>query len=278
MSAVLKVRVSAGQIEARGGAASAPWTMQRAFAAPVELTQILAELVQACREHHRVRALRVEVGAALLQRRTLSDLPPVRPAALRELVARSGPRYFRQNGHSLTTDAIWLRGGAGGRGSARAVAMDEVLAEAIVAGARAAPVRLLDIVPGEDGCGLSLLPATERARRHRGTMLSLARLGTAVAALWVVTLLIVLALLSRRERAVGSELARLAAARSAIVEARRQVHQAAAMVEAIGRAERRRTVVLSRLADTVLVLPKQVVLREAMVPVDGPLLLVELPR
>src|SRR2546422_2086538 len=45
------------------------------------------------------------------QMRTLTDLPPVKPRALRALVAHQASRFFRCNGHALVTDATWIENG-----------------------------------------------------------------------------------------------------------------------------------------------------------------------
>ena len=63
--------------------------------------------------------LLVLVEPPLLQRRTLTDLPPVRDAALRELVAQGTARFFRQNGHALLSAATWARATATARAATR---------------------------------------------------------------------------------------------------------------------------------------------------------------
>src|SRR2546422_2041413 len=94
------------------------------------------------------------------QMRTLTDLPPVKPRALRALVAHQASRFFRCNGHALVTDATWIENGTAR--AARAAAVEEPVAEAIAAGARAAGLVLETVAPAGEDAPLTLLPTSER--------------------------------------------------------------------------------------------------------------------
>src|SRR5205807_7407643 len=120
------------------------------------------------------------------------------------LVARQAGRFFRGNGHPLVTDAAWVGGTTSG--VARAAAVEEPVAEAIAAGARAAGLWLVALAPAEGPERLSLLPASERESRERRSRGWTRRLAAATAAIWLGVGGIYLTRLSWERRRVEREL------------------------------------------------------------------------
>lgn len=183
------------------------------------------------------------------QFRTLNDLPPVKPRHLGTLVAQQAGRYFRKNGQPLVTDAAWI--GKGAPRMAWAAGVEEPLVEAIAAGARAAGLWLETIAP-MDGAKLSLLPRSERERRDRAARKRTGRLAVTACAVWLVAAALFVGRLVRERRAVESELAVLQKPLAAVLDARRELRDAEATLNAMAAAELQRgrsLVVLATVTD-----------------------------
>ena len=103
----------------------AVWTSERAYAELGTVPDILGDLLIEARQNRPPYATEIVLAPPVLQRRTLADLPPVRRNALRALVSHQASRFFRQNGHPLITDAVWLPPVKGKPRLATAVAADE---------------------------------------------------------------------------------------------------------------------------------------------------------
>jgi hypothetical protein len=243
------LRVSA---ERRGGE---PWSAALHFEAETDLTEAMASLATAIARERLPRRLMVVVELPLVQRRLLTDLPPVRQAELNRLVARAAPRFFRQNGHPLVSAAVWDEASSPARRLATAVALDGILAEAIVAGAERAGLRLEDILPDGGNPDLSLLPRAEHERRRRSGWQGLTRLAALVALLWLVVIALARLQLRLETRQVEAELVRLQPPRQALVGARQAMDSAGDLLTALDLAEAGRTRLATRLAALVRALP-----------------------
>lgn len=220
------------------------------------LADTIASLAPADARSRRSWTMLVLVEPPLLQRRTLKDLPPVRDAALRELVAQGCARFFRQNGHALLSAATWTANGPSAERVAHAVAVEEVYAEAIVAGAARGGFELEDIVAGEEtGKRLSLLPVAERKKRdeRRWRRAGMAAVGAVLLGIAVGGVLLI-QVRAERQR-VGEALARLKAPVSELAAARLSLDSALVAVLAMQATESQRLTVASRLYDAVRVLP-----------------------
>jgi hypothetical protein len=220
------------------------------------LADAIASLKPAGARSRRSRSMLVLVEPPLLQRRTLKDLPPVRDAALRELVAQGAARFFRQNGQALLSAATWAAKGPSAERVAHAVAVEKAFAEAIVVGAARGGFQLEDVIAGaETGKRLSLLPIAERRKRDARwwrragmTAMGAVLLGIAVGGVLLIQV--------RAERRwVGEALARLKAPVAGLAAARLSLDSALVAVLAMQAAESQRITVASRLFDAVRVLP-----------------------
>ena len=200
--------------------------------------------------------LLVLVEPPLLQRRTLTDLPPVRDAALRELVAHGTARFFRQNGHALLSAATWATEGESAERVARVVAVEEIFADAIVSGAARGGFRLEDIVAADDAAKpLSLLPVAERQKRAARSWRRAAMLTGGAAMLAVVLGCGWLIQVRSERRRVGAELTRLKEPRSALAVRRLAMDSALVAVLAVQSSDGQRNVLVSQLYAAVRALP-----------------------
>ncbi len=246
--------------------------------APIAGADDLASAIEAlCHDAPRgAGSLEVELDPLLVQRRALRSLPAVSESRLRALVALQSSRFFRRNGHPLVTDARWqreshpsrlLRRRAAGRRVADAAALDESWALAVVEGARAIGLDVRRLSPADGS--FQLLPASELDRRRRADRRRLRRLAATAVALWLlVGALYVLRLLTadRRDRA---EIARLARPVAAVASARRELGRAAATLDGMRAAERRRSAVATELAAIAAALPDSAYLTSLAVTDDG---------
>lgn len=233
------------------------WSAEAGHAGPVDLVEVLTRLTAELPASRKPSRVSVELDPPLVQIRTLGDLPPVRDSALAALVANQAARFFRRNGTSLVTDAVWLsRRGAGPR-VAEAAAIEEPWVDAIVSAARQAGFRLtaITVAGNTDGRRLDMLPANVRAARRRADLSSLRRLGLLLAAVWAgIACLLVVRLWVEGSR-IERELDRITEPAAAVAAARREMNEAAAMVQAIQRSETERGALLTSLATIALALP-----------------------
>lgn len=257
MKPVLTVVLGAGQARAelRRGA-SVLWAAESPVTAPDELREAVAQLAAGQSMPVRAGRIRVEIGAPVLQLRTLHGLPPVRAAHLKTLVATQSGRFFRRNGSPLVTDAAW-QGGQARSGIAVAAAAEEPWIAAILQGAEAGGVAVDSIRPvgTTDGARLELLSPDERARRRRRDRVTLGRLVGLGAACWIAAGAVWGVRFARESRAVEGEIERLRAPAAAIGNARRALGNAAALVDSIETATRDRARSLGRLAALSVALP-----------------------
>jgi hypothetical protein len=131
------------------------------------------------------RTIRFQLATELVQRRTLSDLPPLGRAQIGVLVALNPHRYFRRAGRPLATAAAWL--GPRGRRVAVGVATEVALLQALVRGSAEAGLSLDGIEVDEpvQGAPLSLLPPDERVRQEGVRVRWTRRLALAAAIAWL---------------------------------------------------------------------------------------------
>lgn len=273
MSRELQLRISRGLIRAEVIRRGKPiWAGEAPFESPAELSEAIAALAGEASLPSKVKRLRVKLESPLVQLRSLPDLPPVRGAALRLLVANQAGRFFRKNGKPLVTDAAWVRRSHRGRspGLAIAAAAEEPWLDAIAAGAGAAGLRLETIGPAAPaGSGLILLSVLERASRGRRSRLALRRLGLLAASLWLLAGALVIERIYREQKRIERELAELREPAAALLGLRRELGEATLMVETIEAAERERGGVLSRVAAIAVALPDSAYLTSLTLHRDG---------
>jgi hypothetical protein len=257
VSAVLHLRVSRDRVSAKAvHHHRVVWAGEAGFQSPDDLRHLVVQLAS---ESLPIRAgfLRVKLELPLVQVRTLDGLPPVRSSALRALVAQQAGRFFRKNGKPLVVDAMWVRRVRGASGIAQAAAVEEIWIDALTDGAQAAGLVLETIRPsiGTSGCKLSLLSPAERARRRRLELLALRNLVLLAGILWVLAGVAFTIRVQREQRRIDRALAALEPVARAVDLARRDLTQAAVMVETIERVQRERGIVLHRLAAITAALP-----------------------
>lgn len=259
----LVIQVGAGRFLVSAGPEGKPaWSAEYRFDGEQQLADRLAELAEPVRHNRLSRRVIVRVQTPVLQRRSLTDIPPVRPVELSRLVSRAAPRYFRQNGHLLVSAARWEPEGQSPPKVARAFAVELALAEAIVEGTRRAGLSLADIVPDGTENTLSLLPPSERAGRRRAAWQGIAKLGAIAAMLWLGVGVFLWARLQVESRWLDRETARLNEPRKALVAARLAMDSASEMVIAIDKANRQRVEVAAALQALVRGLPDSTYLTE----------------
>jgi hypothetical protein len=202
-----------------------------------------------------------------VQLRSLTDLPPVKPRHLAALVAQQAGRFFRKNGQALITAAAWV--GKGSTRVAHAAAVEETLVEAIAAGARAAGLWLERIAPAGEAAMLTLLPKSERESRERAARGRNRRLTVATCALWLAVGVLFSGRLAWERRNVERELTALARPLAAVLQARRELRDAEATLNAITAAERDRGRSLGLLTAVTGALPDSSVLTSFAWNADG---------
>jgi Tfp pilus assembly protein PilN len=195
------------------------------------------------------------------------DLPPVKSADLAALVASQARRFFRANGHPLVTDAVWLASAKGSR-VARAAAAEEQWLDAIVAGARAASLAL-ETIDVASAPSLKLLPSSERVVRRRSARLQLRKLAIVAAAVWLLAVGTFAVRLTVERRRVILDLASLQAPVAAVLDARRELRDAAATVQAIREAQASRGGAVAALLAVTAGLPDSAVLTSFTWSADG---------
>jgi Tfp pilus assembly protein PilN len=250
------------------------WTAETAIAGADDLASAIAAL---CHDAPRGAGwLDVEVDSSLVQRRALRSLPAVSESRLRALVALQSSRFFRRNGHPLVTDARWqpdhraLRlpwRRAAARTVADAAALDESWALAVVEGARAVGLEVRRISPAEGS--FQLLPASELDRRRRADGRRLRHLAAIAVTLWLLVGALYVIRLVATDRRDRAEIARLARPVAAVASARRELGRAAATLDGMRAAERRRSAVATELATIAAALPDSAYLTSLAVADDG---------
>lgn len=250
---MITLRIGRSSIRAEVCGALDPWTAEATFATPAELADVIARLAAEAPANGKRPRARVALERPLVQVRTLGDLPPVKPRDLAALVAGQQGRFFRKNGQPLVTDAAWVPG-TNGRRTACAAAVEEPWLEAIALGARTAGL-VLDAVAPADAGELSLLPAEVRVHRRQIGARSLRRWALVTAALWLALGGLYVARLALGRREVERELARLAAPAAALLDARRELRDAAGMLGTIDSVAGARSAVASQLARITASLP-----------------------
>lgn len=241
---------------------SVAWAGEAQFADAGELADAIAALVAEA-PLRRVARTCVAVKPPLVQFRTLNGLPPVSGHALAALVANQSSRYFRKNGKSLVTDAVWARGGRRWRRRTRppraayAAAIEAPWVEAILAGASAAGLPLPNIFPAVAvrARALDLVPASARsARAHRARRVT-RRLAVLAIALWAGSGALYVARLRSLRNRLDREAVQLQPASDAAVAARVVVRDADAMVGVIAAAAADRGSLLTRFGELLSQMP-----------------------
>ena len=271
MKAVLAVRVGAGSARAeltRG--TRVLWAAESAFASPGELREAIAQLTAGESMPVRVTRLRVELGAPLVQVRTLHDLPPVRAGHLKALVATQSGRFFRRNGTALVTDAVWAGGKRRGA-VAFAAAAEEPWIAAILEGAAVGGGVVESIRPAgaPATARLELVSDEERRRRRRRERVALGRLAGIAALAWTAAAAVWGVRFERERQAVDREIERLRAPADAISSARRALGAATELVDTVETAERARARTLGQLGAVSAALPDSAYVTSLALDGDG---------
>lgn len=250
----LVVRIGRGTVRAeltRKGVVT--WAAESSYTTEAELTAVLTMLGAEPALPERIRTAKIELARPLVQLRTLSEMPPVREAALRALVAHQAGRFFRKNGRPLVTNVGWEPHRRGSPTIATAAAVEEPWLDAIVQGIREAGIEPVAIAPV--GSSLQLLPSSDRAARAIATRSRIRRLGATAAALWAIVGGLAVRQWFREGARVEAELAALAPAAAAAHGAHQEYDAARSMVATIESAERRGGTVSAQIARILLALP-----------------------
>jgi hypothetical protein len=248
MTTVLRLKVSRDLVRAEVVRwRKTLWAAEARHSGPADLGTAIGQLGAGLPPGRKPGRLRVELDTGVVQLRTLGGLPPVRGTALKRLVALQSSRFFRRNGTSLITDACWSARGRRG-GSALAVALEETWASSIVAASREIGITLEGIGVTGHLDRFNLLPPAEHAARRRAELLSVRRLACLLALTWVAGATALLVRLHVEGQRVERELGALREPAAAVARARREIAEAAAMVELVADAEMRREETLARLA------------------------------
>lgn len=266
----LLIRPGAAEAELRRGArvearAAASWESL------AELTEAISRLPGESPGASRARAAEIEIARPLLQRRRLSDLPPLRRSALRALVSHQPNRFFRGHDGALVTDVSCHRVRRSGPVEVVGVAAAENLVDALIAGAEQAglAVRCIHAASDENLPGVNLLPPASRAhrtaerRRHLRWMFTMA---AAVSALLLTSRVVVL---MQENRVITAGLDSLRAPVAALGRLRREMERAGIMLDAIEASVRERSTVPHQLLKLVEALPDSAVLTAVTIEIGG---------
>ncbi len=255
-----------------GGAVT--WAGEASYTDVTELGDTIARL--AAEAPRACRRLAVTLERPPAQLRTLPDIPPVKPRHLAAMVSRQPGRFFRKNGRRLVTDAAWV--GTGEGRVARAAAVEEPLVEAIAAGARAAGLALETIAPADELAPLSLLPQSERDTREGAARTRTRRLAIVTSCVWFAAGALFIGSLAWERHAVENEWVALQQPLAAVLQARRELRDAATTLDAIAIAERERARALTVLTAMTGALPDSSVLTSLAWSADGSGVLVGVAR
>lgn len=108
-----------------------------------------------------VRRARIVLERDLVQLRTVTPAPPLKPGTLRRYVALEAPRLFRKNGVPLATDGQLVPVDAKTK-ALYAAAVPEPLVSAILDGARQAGLKVDALGPASDVLPWALVPEARR--------------------------------------------------------------------------------------------------------------------
>lgn len=224
----LEVSIEKGRLQvSRVRRGEVEWSAEAAFGDVADLEAAL-QGVTAAEGWRPVWRADVLVGADVIQRRVLRGLPPVREAALRDLIALQQGRFFRRNGVPLATNARWIEGEGG---NVEAVAAGTDLLDAIARGLESTGARKVSICTA--GSSLSLesphLAASGTVRRHRISRV----LGVLAILSWLSAPVIHVVRLLDAERTLARELVTLEGPSVAVRRARRELSRASEVVEQI---------------------------------------------
>jgi hypothetical protein len=213
----------------------------------------------------RVRGAVVVLAQSVVQRRFLRDIPPVRPSALREMVALQQARFFRRHASPLATTARWLA--ADRSTGAEAIATDSDRLDAIARGLESAGVVTLRIHAAADGPELRApYQRTSAARRRR----ALNRVLTSVAMLaWCAAPLVHGSRLMRADRRLARELANLAAPAAALRTAQRELASAAFIVAQVDASLREQRTLPGLVSAIVSAVPDSAYINALSLPAGG---------
>jgi hypothetical protein len=258
------VGTSIVRAEARRGGVPV-WAGEAVYESLADLTEVVARLAAVPPE--RCRCLRVTIERPPAQTRTLTDLPPVRERELGSLVATQAGRFFRRNGATLVTDAVWVTNGKGRITQAAAVA--EPLVVSIVAGAAQAGLVVESISPAGMSPQLQLLPAAERGVRIRARRRAVIRLAAAACGVWLTAGALFGIRLIKERHDVDAELAAADAPLKALRDVRSEMRTAESMVITLADARRSRGQALATLARVKAAVPDSAVLTAYTWRADG---------
>mgnify|MGYP000031549870 CR=1 FL=1 len=229
------------------------WQAEAPFDSPTDLANLIAALPGQEGFDPSVRRVRVTLTSPLVQRRTLRDLPPVSPGALREMIAQQQQRFFRRNGHPLLTNARWLPSERSAPRVAEAVAIESPWLEALGEGVQHAGLRLERV--GVNDSPLTLLPPDEAMRRARAARRHLRWLGAACVACWLGALALHVGTLMLADRRLAAERTQLERPATALRQARRELSTAAGVVATVQQTAARREAMQLVVARIVKALP-----------------------
>lgn len=270
MKARLRLHVGTDAIRASVGPSEAPsWVESVPYETSDELRDAVIRVGESSRPHRGSKQVLVSIDGSLIQQRTLTDLPPVAPRALRALVARGTSRFFRQNGHPLVSGAIWSASETGSGRTATAAAIDGVLAQAIVDGVARSGLRVEDIIPDPGPSELSLLPESERARQQQSEWRQVGRMAVATGLLWLIVIAGLAMRLWFESRRVESELRQLAEPRTALIKARQAIEEATAMVSAVSESQAQRQKVAGWVWQLTRAMPDSAFIEELTMGANG---------
>ena len=123
------------------------WAGRASYATLPELAEVVARL--AGESGCPVRRARVVLERDVVQLRTITPAPPLKPRALRQYVALEAPRLFRKNGAPLATDGISVPMESG-TAALWAAAAPEPLLSAILKGTGQAGLAVEGLGPAAD--------------------------------------------------------------------------------------------------------------------------------
>ncbi|HJS43588.1 MAG TPA: hypothetical protein VJ755_08960 [Gemmatimonadales bacterium] len=243
----------------------AVWAAEAVYETNADLTEVIARLAAAPAE--RCRRLKVTIERPPAQTRTLTDLPPVRGRDLTALVANQAGRFFRRNGASLVTDAIWVANGQSRVTQAAAVA--EPLVLAVLTGATQAGLIVESITAAGVSSELQLLPSGERAVRAGARRRAFMRLVVAVCGIWLLAAASLALRLTIEASQVDRELAAAEAPLNALRDVKREMRTAEAMVVGLANARQARGQALAALARINAAVPDSAVVTSYTWRADG---------
>gem|GEM_PF-4264583 len=209
------------------------WRGEARFESTGELADVIVRLAGHADATMKGARLSVELVRPLVQLRELTRLPPVRQSDLVRLVGQQRSRFFRKNGRTLVSDAVWLERRRGGPCRALGAAVDEVLVRSLVEGAEQAGLELESVRPSHVGRALNLLPDDERQQQRVRLRRNTVRLYVTAAALWLLVGTGYLVQLTSSAREVAGELTAIEAPLAALRQVRRELGLATEGLDAV---------------------------------------------